>query len=357
MAKVLHVISGLGLGGAEMALARLAVGLQKRGHPQQVVTLTGHGIVRNLLELHSIPVTELKVGSVAKSFAAIFRLAALIRSTAPDVVQGWMYHGNLVATLAHVLAWSGLRPRLFWNIRASNMDACRYGQLIKWSARLSRLPDLIIANSNAGAQFHLQQGFQPWRLEVLPNGIDTEKFRPDASLRQAFRLAQGIPPEAVLVIHVARVDPMKDHATFLAAMNKLPEVRAVLVGMGTQNLSLPPNVSALGLRTDVERLYPAADIVVSTSAFGEGFSNVLAEGMSAGLVPIATDVGDAKLIVGDTGIIVPPRDETALAAAITRTVTLEPATRRRMGLAAREHIVTHFSLSRTVEAYERFYVS
>src|SRR3990172_8012395 len=130
MAKVLHVISGLGLGGAEMALAQLAIGLQRRGHPQHVVTLTGQGVVGGLLEQHGVSVIDLNIGSVAKSVTAVLRLAALIRSTATDVVQGWMYHGNLVAALAQVLSRPLLRPRLFWNVRASNMDADRYGRVI-----------------------------------------------------------------------------------------------------------------------------------------------------------------------------------------------------------------------------------
>ena len=109
---------------------------------------------------------------------------------------------------------------------------------------------------------------------------------------------------------------MKDQATFLAAMTQLPDLFALLVGAGTETLAATHNVVRLGRRNDVPRLFAAADFVVSSSRFGEGFSNALGEGMACGLPAVATDVGDAKLIVGDTGLVVPPGDPHALAAAI-----------------------------------------
>ncbi len=130
-----------------------------------------------------------------------------------------------------------------------------------------------------------------------------------------------------------------------------------MVGAGTEALPLPSNVRALGLRRDTERLYAAADIVASTSAFGEGFSNVIAEGMSAGLVPVATDVGDARRIVGDTGWIVPPRDPDAFAAAVDEAARLPAAERQRRGLAARARIVENFTPSRAADAFARLYAA
>jgi glycosyltransferase involved in cell wall biosynthesis len=149
---------------------------------------------------------------------------------------------------------------------------------------------------------------------------------------------------------------MKDHASFLAAMRALPNHNALLVGSGTETLPLPPNVRALGPRADPERLYPAADIVVSSSAFGEGFSNTIAEGMSSGLVPVATDVGDTSLIVGTTGKIVPPRDPVALAEGLAEMASLAPHDRQKRGQAAREHILRSFGLSKAVETFERAYL-
>ena len=163
--------------------------------------------------------------------------------------------------------------------------------------------------------------------------------------RSALRAELGL-RDKVVAVHVPPVDPMKDHATFLAAMTSLPDIICLIVGAGTETLVCPPNVRALGARRDVERVYAAAELVVSSSAYGEGFSNVLAEGISAGLVPVATDVGDAKRIVGQTGFVVPPRDPMALAAAIRAEATLPADERRNRGLEAR---------ARAIDAYAHLY--
>jgi len=110
------------------------------------------------------------------------------------------------------------------------------------------------------------------------------------------------------------------------------------------------------LRKDIARLYAAADIVVSSSAFGEGFSNAIAEGMSSGLVPVVTDVGDARVIVGNTGRIVPPADPYVLAAAIAQEFS-SPGDLQAKGLKARARIVDHFSMAQCVEAHARLYKS
>ena len=174
-------------------------------------------------------------------------------------------------------------------------------------------------------------------------------------LARVVRAELGIAPDAVVAIHVARVDAMKDHSTFLAAMQRVPQVTELLVGKGTDELPLPANIRALGLRSDVQRLYCAADIVVSSSAFGEGFSNVLAEGMAVGLIPVATDVGDAGVIVGDTEAIIPPRDAGALSNAIAAAAGLPMGERRARAMAARARIEGQFTIENAIEAYARLY--
>ncbi len=280
---ILHVISGLSIGGAEAALVQVAAALQARGLPQHVVSVSNLDGNAPELKSRGIDVTMLDVNTTASAPIGVARLARLIRRHDARVVQGWMYHGNVFAALAHRVAGAGNRRRLYWNLRASNMDAARYDRIIRFGAWLSRWPDLIIANSKAGAAFHLGRGYHPRRLEVIGNGVDTQKFRPDRDARAAIRAELGIPMDAVVAIHAARVDPMKDHVTSLAALAAAPQVVGLLAGAGTEALTVPPNVRALGLRHDLTRLYAGADLVLSSSAFGEGFSNAIAEGMSAGL--------------------------------------------------------------------------
>ena len=123
-------------------------------------------------------------------------------------------------------------------------------------------------------------------------------------------------------------------------------------GAGTETLPERPGLLRLGRRADVPRLYAACDLVVSSSAFGEGFSNALAEGMAAGLPAVATDVGDARRIVGETGRTVPPRDPEALARAVRDLLALPPDDRAAVAADARRRIVTHFSLDRSVAAFD-----
>ena len=164
----------------------------------------------------------------------------------PDIIQGWMYHGDLAAMAAHLVAHGRLRRRLCWNIRASNVEDARYTKLIRTCGWLSGWPDVIVANSEAGAKFHTAHGYRPRRIVVIPNGIDTDKFRPDPIARAMLRAELGL-GDQVVAVHVARVDPMKDHATFLSAMTSLPGISGLLVGAGTESLVCPANVRALGV--------------------------------------------------------------------------------------------------------------
>ena len=357
MARILYITSGLGIGGAETMLVQLARELASRGHSQHVVSLSDHGDLAEPLRTAGAAVTELRLRSLVRgAIPALIRLRGLVAHFSPDIIQGWMYHGNVAAFLAHYLASRSRTRKLYWGVRASNMDSSRYSGIIKSSAWLSGCPDTIIANSRAGADFHIAQGFRADRVQVIANGIDTDRFKPDDNLRAKLRSELTIAPDRLVVIHVARVDAMKDHKTFLEAMAVLPQVWGLLVGAGTERLVLPANVRALGVRMDASCLYPIADVVASSSAFGEGFSNVVAEGMSAGLMPVATDVGDVGLIVGDTGFVLPPRDPAAFAAVLREILSLTPAERRRRGAAARSRIVSQFSLKRAADAFEILYL-
>ena len=353
----MHVISGLETGGAETSLVQVACELQRRGHSQYVVSLRSEGAYADELRRSGVELNALNVAGLLQVPAGLHSLSRLIRRHQPTAIQGWMYHGNLMAAVAHRFTAGRSIRRLLWNLRASNMDAARYGRLVRYSAALSGWPDIVIANSRAGEAFHAAHGHRSRRTQVIVNGIDTLRFRPDPQAREQLRAEFGIPMDVVVAIHPARVDPMKDHETFLKAMHMVPGIFAVMVGARTVTLKSLPNVRSLGLRRDIERLYPLADIVMSTSAFGEGFSNALAEGMSAGLVPIATDVGDSRLIVGNMGYITEPRDAQALAQAMSQVAGFSPAERVAMGARARDRIVEQFSIEKAVGEYERLYSS
>jgi len=352
---ILHVISGLGTGGAETMLVRLAGALRDRGFEQHVVSVGGRDAKAAEIEALGIGVSALGLRTAVQVPGCAMRLRSIAMRFRPTILQGWMYHGDLFATLAHGMTTGRARRRLFWNIRASNTDHAGYGRILRLSALLSARADVILANSKAGLDFHLAKGYRPKRACVIPNGIDMARYRPDGAVRAAFRREFGIAPDAVVTIHVARLDPMKDHRTFLDAMALCPALSGIIVGLGTDTLQVPPNVKALGVRADVHQLYAAADIVVSTSVFAEGFSNVLAEGMSSGLIPITTAIGDARLIIGDVGVEIPPRDPASLARELNSLAALPAQQLRHRGLAARTRIEQNFTLDRVADHFATLY--
>lgn len=353
--KVLHVITGLGVGGAENMLASLLLdGAETDAH---VVSLIPGGAVAERLLAAGIPVSDMGMRRNRLGPPGIFRLARLIREMRPDVIQGWMYHADLAATMALTLSGRRQDTVLAWGVRCSDMDTRKYSWklrlVIALCARLSHYPDVVVFNSEAGAAVHRALGYRPLRAEVIDNGIDTGRFHPDAAARAAVRAELHIPGDRPVLAHVARVDPMKDHDCFLAALEKLPDVTALAVGEGTEKLPDRPGLIRLGRRDDVARLLAACDVMISSSAFGEGFSNAIAEGMAVGLPAAATDVGDTRRIVGDTGRVVPPRDPDALAKAIRELIALGPE--GRAGLGARARIEREFPLSRPKAEFSKLY--
>jgi glycosyltransferase involved in cell wall biosynthesis len=358
--KLLFVTTDLRTGGAEAMLTRIATARPGLADEVIVASLLPAEAYVEILRGAGVSVVELHFDRLRGAVSSVIALARLIARHRPDIVQGWMYHGDLFALIALVLSGRRRHTRLIWGIRCSDMDLRRYGTglrlVVKACTLLSRLPDLVTANSAAGLRSHLARGYRPRRTAIVANGVDVDRFKPDPVARIEVRRELGIAEDRLVLAHVARVDPMKDHAGFLAAMAALPEVLALMVGAGTENLPDRPNVVRLGRRDDVPRLLAAADVVVSSSAFGEGFSNVLAEGMSCGLPAVATDVGDARMIVGDAaGMVVPAGDPGALAAAVRMLAAEGREGRAKRGLEARARILAGFTMDRAIEAFAQLY--
>jgi glycosyltransferase involved in cell wall biosynthesis len=359
--KILYVTTGLGVGGAEAMLTRLATAEPRLADDVTVVSLRPDDDYVERLRAAGVTVVQLDFRRPAGIASGLIKLAKLIADRRPDVVQGWMYHGDLAALAAVTLSGRRRQTRLAWGIRCSDMDLHQYGTglraVVKACTLLSGRPDAVTANSAAGLKFHLELGYRPRRAEVIPNGIDVEEFKPDLAARGAVRRELGLADDAMVIAHVARVDPMKDHRTFLTAMAQLSDLHALLIGAGTENLAASRNILRLGRRRDVARLLAAADFIASSSRFGEGFSNALAEGMACGLPAIATDVGDARLIVGDTGIVVPAADPQAMAAAM-QTLARQPIPMRSARASkARMRIVENFALAAAVKRFAALYAS
>jgi glycosyltransferase involved in cell wall biosynthesis/uncharacterized membrane protein YbhN (UPF0104 family) len=316
--KVLHMISSLNQGGAETMLLNL-VRLKSSDVEARVVSLLSHGVFATKVRETGTELTELNFGKYFPNLIGFGRLVYLICRFKPDVIQGWMYHADLAALIALYASGRRRRTRLVWGVRCSDMDLSRYSwrlRVVVWfCVRLSSLTDCVIANSRSGLNVHAALGYRPPSFEVVQNGINIDRFKRNPNICKELRHQFGIPSDARVLAHVARLDAMKDHAGFFEALKIASQnnLWVLLVGKNTENLDQMPQVIALGPRDDIPEILSAADGVVSSSAYGEGFSNALVEGMSCSLVPIATDVGDSSEIVSDIGWVVPPRNPTALA--------------------------------------------
>jgi glycosyltransferase involved in cell wall biosynthesis len=254
------------------------------------------------------------------------------------------------------------------------MDMHYYSRLsamvVRILAWLSPLPDIALINTETGQKFHEGLHYRPRRWHVIPNGFDVSLFRPDPAARSYNRRLLGLPLNPILIGLIARYDPMKDHYTFLRAASHLLKDRSgihfVLVGRNVaesnndlttiiQDLGISKHIHLLGERWDVPKIMQTLDILALTSAFGEGFPNVIGEAMACGVPCVVTNVGDAPLIVSNTGRVVPSRNPHALANAWGELIDLPTEERRRLGLAARQRIAQHFSLATVVAQYTALY--
>lgn len=363
--SVIHLITDLDVGGAEIALLRLVSTASLASIRHHVVSLKSNGRLESEIRSLGIPVTVLDLNDTRSFGHAFVRLARLLRAERPDVVITWLYHADLLDTLTNLLT---IRTRLIWNIRCADMDLSRYSAMTRALPRilawLSRRPDVIIANSNAGRIAHEAYGYRTTAWKVIPNGFDTSRFHPDTQARQRTRADLGVEITTPLVGLIARFDPMKDHETFFFAAAKVieavPSVRFLLVGRGTEGAEIRQLIAAsgapsnrfilLGERLDIPDILAALDLGVSSSRT-EGFSNTIGESMASGVPCVVTDVGDSAIIVGDTGRVVPKASPQQLAQAMIEVLTLPVDQRAALGAAARERITRYYAIGGTSQRY------
>ncbi len=364
MNRLVLVIDRLDRGGAERQFIDLAGSLDRHLFAVSVVTLHPGGDLSPDMEAqNNTHVITVPRGSLLNTPFFLFNLFSELRKLNPDIIYGYMGGTNEICLVMARL----LRAKAVWGIRSSNMDLAHYGWksrlLFQLGAFLSRGADLLIVNSHAGRNHYEAHGYDPRRMIVVHNGINTDIFSPDGSAGTSFRREQGIKEGEILIGHVGRIDPMKDHPSFLHAAALLArerkDIRFVCVGKGSppltkemldlsENLGLSGILTWTGVRTDMKAVYNAIDIFTSSSSFGEGFSNVIGEAMACGRICVVTDVGDSSLIVGESGFVVPPNDHRAIAGAWRKVLALSREDRLAKGEEARERIRENFTTERLV---------
>jgi glycosyltransferase involved in cell wall biosynthesis len=363
MIRVFFLIRSLEIGGAERQLVEIARGLDKTKFDVTVATFYDGGAFRPAMQaIEGVRLVSLGKRGRWDILPFLWRLRRAVADSRPDILFGDMSPANELAWLAGRAAGA----RVAWAVQSSYVNFSDYDWLPAFLHRLGALlsprADLIIANSHAGRRYHEEEGYSTDRMIVIHNGIDTATYKPDREAGERVRAAWGVGPEQKLIGVVARIDPMKDHPTFLRAAARLsrdePDARFVCVGGGAESyirelrdlaVSLGIDVLWAGARTDMPSVFNALDLVCCSSDSGEGFPNAVAEAMACGVPAISTDVGDLAILIGDTGVLVPSGDPAALAAGMRRSLEIlrtgaEEARRR-----ARQRIVSEFGVEKLSE--------
>ncbi len=371
--RILHIISGLRLGGAESMLARLVNAMDHSAFDHRIVSLSGEGELGQTIAASGTPVEPLDVNHVFAAAVAILRIRESVRHFRPHVIHGWLYHGNLMALLSTIPA---VGSSVICSLHHARLDSAHDKSstiaVAKLGAWLSRRSDVIISCSESGARFHAEFGYPPEKIRVIPNGFDLSHFSPDPLARRKLREELDLPPQSKLIGMVGRFSPVKNHAEVLEAARLLlgwiPPTDApyfTLCGSGVDHsnamlqglikqLGLEERVILLGQRDDMPSIYSALDVVASCS-LSEAFPLSVGEAMSCGALCAVRDVGDSSWIVGDAGRVVPAGGPARMAEVWRELLELPLPARDSLSRRARCRIQEHFPLPSMLQRYEHLY--
>ncbi|MBK8574333.1 MAG: glycosyltransferase [Elusimicrobia bacterium] len=370
--SVLHVLPGLGFGGTEFVVARLARAERAVGVQNKVLYFKGGGPLVEELRKEGIPCQRLTYGAGLSALARwIFPLKK--KGLSFDLVHGWLYSGNL---MAGVLSRGIPGTKLVWNLMQANLtpevNSPKTRFLMAIGAHLStRWPDRIVYNSVAAQKAHEGTGFDSSKMTVIPNGVDTDRFSPNPVLCTQFKRENNLTSDTIILGHLARWDPQKDHRRLVEAFRLLVSqgvnAHLFMAGPGVtkentllmkwiQETGAPDRFHLLGPIEDAPRFLAGLDIFC-LSSLGESSSYALMEAMACGVPAVVTDVGDARDVVGDTGVVVPPAQPQAFCDGLKRLTSLSSAARTQKGAQARDRIVRDYSFKKMVDAYQTLYQS
>lgn len=369
--KIVHIIVGLGIGGAELALKRLVEAhIGRPDYHHRVISLTTVGDVGAQMQSLGVQVHALGMRSARDMPFILWKLTRLLRAMKPNVVQTWMYHADLLGGLAARLA--GIRS-VVWGIRTTHVDAkgSRATSLVRHvCSRLSHyLPHTIVCVAQAAWKSHVAIGYDASRMVVIPNGFDLNRLVATTEQRQSLRAHCFLGSNTVVVGFVGRFHPDKGQHNYVQAAGLLAKendsVRFLMVGrdVDVSNVQLNKWISdtgfadrfvLLGERADVPICLAAMDLFCLSSET-EAFPSVVGEAMAMGLPCVVTDVGDGAMLLADTGIVVPKDDPEALAVGIRKLLAMSFDTRQLLGQKAKTRVQTEFSMARCTERFETVY--
>lgn len=369
---VLHIITGLSTGGAEWMLYHLLHQTDRSKIIPVVVSLMDRGSLGDSITDLDIPVYTLNIKQGVPNINAIWKLKNVVSQVKPDIIQGWMYHGNLATQIVNFLTLN--RSATIWGIHHSisslSSEKKTTQLIIKLGSILSRYVSKIAFVSQNSFLQHHSLGYTSENSCTIPNGFNTSLFKPSDKFKAKLREELGLPDNHILIGSIARYHPMKDHTNFVKSaallIREFADVHFLMVGTDVdkdnqelygliQDLGIENKIHLMGERNDISSIIPCLDILTSSSAYGEAFPLVIGEAMSCGVPCAVTDVGDSGWIVGETGKVVPPKSPQELSNAWKELITLSSEDRRKLGMMARNRIIKHFSLESVVAQYEDLY--
>lgn len=328
--RVLHIISGLGQGGAETALYRLCQECSSEKHI--VVSMGGEEFYSKRLSRLEIDVYHLNIKCWWSALTSLDFLYKIIKKNQPDIIQTWMYHADLYGGLvAKFIGYDNIIWGLRHGVIEKDITSNKTLVIIYLNSILSKfIPKLIISCSHYGAINHINIGYAKNKIKIIANGVDLNIFKPFNKILRINDLGLKINSEIPIIGSVGRFNPYKDYNNLFLALEHLrylgTKFHCILIGdnlaLSNQEIvkrlvesNLLDFITLLGKRVDIPLIMNSLDLFVLPSR-GEAFPNVLTEAMACEIPCVTTDVGDAAEIVGETGWVVPKQNPIELALAI-----------------------------------------
>ena len=372
MPRVLHIITGLGVGGAETLLAAMVLHPALSQFSHSIISLLDEGHFGRILRDRGIELSCLHISRKRPSLLSLRALREQIKAASPDLVHCWMYHPALMHGLVCVTLPS---TPVVWGLHHSTNDTRTVSKrtlgVVKATRALANFtPDRIVCCSYSTQRHHSEIGFPSRKLQVILNGVDLTVFRKDIAARNRLRAEFGFPENAFVVGHIGRFDPQKDHPTFIRASGmlgrQLPNARFLMCGINVDEdnqilleeidrAELRDRFNLLGQRTDIADVMNALDAFVVSSSYGEALPVALLEAMSSEVISIATDVGDCRAVIGDDTRVVPIGHADLLFEAMLRVASASPAAQRGMREAGVTRIREMYTIESMVRQYAELY--
>jgi glycosyltransferase involved in cell wall biosynthesis len=368
--KIVHLITGLGNGGAENMLFKLINHIDNDQFETVVISMTDKGFFGEKIKNKGIKLYTLNMKHSKHIFKSLFKLLKIVKKEKPDILQTWMYHADIFGVVVKIFF---PKIKLFWNIRHSKLikgvDKNSTIFIAKLCALFSNITKYIICGSNAAKTTHISMGYTPKKMEVIQNGFNLASYKPRVESNKIIKNELNIPDEGFVIGHVGRFHPIKNHRLLIEAFIELSKkhknLYLILAGRNVDlnntelnriisKSKVSENIFLLGQQEDIMKIMHSMDVFVLPS-LSEGFPNVLGEAMACGISCIASDVGDCREIIGNTGIMLNSIDKDELKKSIEKFILFDANTRRKMSVLSRERIENNFNIVNKINEYEILY--